>query len=293
MKQVLHERTIRLIPILILLAAVALVVPAMADPDYTPEPVYMGVEINSTEDGNNWVILKFDKSVGWKQLDGDNDVIVKVDDNERNVPNVPARSGLDPVTAMDLLFDGDALEHGQTVNVTLTAQGAGKIFSLVSFEAMDCEAVSQEVTYLVPPEFVGATTNIDGNEIIIKFDKEMALDIPTSEQHEQFNFTIGEEEYGFSAAHLNGMEIVLTCDGEIAFGDVVNVSYVKGTVISGDGGALQSFTKEVDNLVPEPPEALYANTTTDGNAINITFSKEMTDPAGKEEQFTFFVNDVE
>ncbi|NLZ31042.1 MAG: hypothetical protein GX885_09945, partial [Methanomicrobiales archaeon] len=49
----------------------------------------------------------------------------------------------------------------------------------------------------------------------------------------------------------------------------------------------------VYNFVPEVPVALYGNTTTDGNTINITFSKEMTDPAGKHDQFTFFVNDAE
>ena len=43
MTERLHERTIRLIPILMLLMAVAIVVPAMAAPAYT------SVEINSTK----------------------------------------------------------------------------------------------------------------------------------------------------------------------------------------------------------------------------------------------------
>ena len=113
-------------------------------------------------------------------------------------------------------------------------------------------------------------------------------------KHSQFNYTIAGEMLGFTAAALdqNATKIVLTCDGEIAFGDEVTVSYTKGDVKSDDNGVLQSFAgKTVDNIVPEPPVALYANTTTDGNQH--TFDMEMNEPVGKHDQFTFFVNDVE
>jgi uncharacterized repeat protein (TIGR02059 family) len=287
MTQVLHERTIRLIPILMLLTAVAVVVPAMAAPAYT------GVEINSTEAGENWVILKFNESVGWKSLVDETDIIVEINGDKRPSDGVPARSGLTPATAMDLAFFGEALEHGNVVNVTLTHSGAAKILNPVSLESMLDEDVSRQAEYLIPPEFVSATTDEDGTQIIIEFDKEMA---DPDGKHSQFNYTIGEEEFAFTVAELDDDEtkIVLTCDGEIAFGDEVTVSYTKGDVKSADEGVLQNFAdKTVENIVPEPPVALYANTTTDGNTINITFDMNMTDPSGEVGQFTFFVNDVE
>ncbi len=287
MTQVLHERTIRLIPILMLLTAVAVVVPAMAAPAYT------GVEINSTEAGENWVILKFNESVGWKSLVDETDIIVEINGVKRPSDGVPARSGLTPATAMDLAFFGEALEHGDVVSVTLTHSGAAKILNPVSLESMLDEDVSRQAEYLIPPEFVSATTDEDGTQIIIEFDKEMA---DPDGKHSQFNYTIGEEEFAFTVAELDDDEtkIVLTCDGEIAFGDEVTVSYTKGDVKSADEGVLQNFAdKTVENIVPEPPVALYANTTTDGNTINITFDMNMTDPSGEVGQFTFFVNDVE
>ena len=286
MTERLHERTIRLIPILMLLMAVAIVVPAMAAPAYT------SVEINSTKAGENWVILNFDESVGWKPL-GETDIIVQVGDANRPIDPVPARSGLNPAMKMDLAFIGGALEHGDTVNVTITQSGAAKILNPVSLESMPDEEVSKQTQYLIPPEFVSATTDEDGTQIIIEFDQEMA---DPDGKHSQFNYTIGEEEFAFTVAELDDDEtkIVLTCDGEIAFGDEVTVSYTKGDVKSADEGVLQNFAdKTVENIVPEPPVALYANTTTDGNTINITFDMNMTDPSGEVGQFTFFVNDVE
>jgi len=269
-----------------LLMAVAIVVPAMAAPAYT------SVEINSTKAGENWVILNFDESVGWKPL-GETDIIVQVGDANRPIDPVPARSGLNPAMKMDLAFIGGALEHGDTVNVTITQSGAAKILNPVSLESMPDEDVSRQAEYLIPPEFVSATTDEDGTQIIIEFDKEMA---DPDGKHSQFNYTIGEEEFAFTVAELDDDEtkIVLTCDGEIAFGDEVTVSYTKGDVKSADEGVLQNFAdKTVENIVPEPPVALYANTTTDGNTINITFDMNMTDPSGEVGQFTFFVNDVE
>lgn len=285
MTERLHERTIRLIPILMLLMAVAIVVPAMAAPAYT------SVEINSTKAGENWVILNFDESVGWKPL-GETDIIVQVGDANRPIDPVPARSGLNPAMKMDLAFIGGALEHGDTVNVTITQSGAAKILNPVSLESMPDEEVSKQTQYLIPPEFVSATTDEDGTQIIIELNKTM---VDPNGKHSQFNYTIGEKEFAFTVAELDDDEtkIVLTCDGEIAFGNEVTVSYTKGDVKSDDNGVLQSFAgKTVDNIVPEPPVALYANTTTDGDTINITFSMEMDDPAGKHDQFTFFVNDV-
>ncbi|MFY9174066.1 MAG: hypothetical protein WAO24_01795, partial [Peptococcia bacterium] len=150
MTQVLHERTIRLIPILMLLTAVAVVVPAMAAPAYT------GVEINSTAPGQNWVILNFNESVAWKPLLADIDIFVAVNDGSRWTVDVPVRSALDPADTMDLAFIGLPLEHGDVVNVTLNSSGAAKIMNPATMDSMPGETITQEVTYLIPPEFVNA-----------------------------------------------------------------------------------------------------------------------------------------
>ena len=271
-----------------LLVMVAFVVPAMAAPAYT------SVEIDSTAPGQNWVILNFNESVAWKPLLADIDIFVAVNDGSRWTVDVPVRSALDPADTMDLAFIGLPLEHGDVVNVTLNSSGAAKIMNPATMDSMPGETITQEVTYLIPPEFVNATTNVDGDRIIIEFNKTIT---DPAGKHGQFNFTIGEKEAAFVAAVLDDQDshkIVLTCDEEISFNDIVTVSYTQGDVGSDDGGVLRTFAgKNVVNLVPEPPTVLSANTTTDGEFINITFDKEMNGPAGKHDQFTFFVNDVE
>jgi len=98
-----------------------------------------------------------------KTLLGDTDFIVAVNDVQRtSTPDVPARIGLDPAPTMDLVFLGPALEHGDVVNVTLSSSGALKILNPASLDSMPDETVTQEVTYLIPPEFVNATTDEDG-----------------------------------------------------------------------------------------------------------------------------------
>lgn len=296
MTQVLHERTIRLIPILMLLTAMAVVVPAMAVP-----PSYEGVELLEIGTNTFDVRLTFNESVAWAtELTGTH-LTVEVEREGavtlRDIDSVSSRKAKDSAPTMDVGVLGGLREY-DTVTVSLTATGAGAVYSLDDDgDKHNPESVGQSFTYVLPPEFVNATTNIDGDEIIIEFDKTM--DDPVG-KHDEFNFTIavGGEKFAFTEASLvsdDDMKIVLTCEKEIAFGDVVNVSYVKGTVTSDNGdGKLQSFADmKVYNFVPEVPVALYANTTTDGNTINITFSKEMTDPAGKHDQFTFFVNDNE
>lgn len=293
MKEVLHERTIRLIPILILLTALAVVVPAVAVP-----PSYESVEL--IEIGDNWfdVRLTFNESVAWMTGLTETHLIVEVEREgavtHRDIEAVPSRKAKGSAPTMDVEVQG-GLKEQDTVTVSLTATGAGEVYSLDDDATKYYpEPVGRSFTYVLPPEFVNATTNIDGDKIIIEFNKMMA---DPEGKYNEFNFTIGEEMFAFTEASLdsdNNKKIELTCGREIAFGDVVDVSYVKGTVTSSDGGMLQSFADmKVYNFVPEVPVALYGNTTTDGNTINITFSKEMTDPAGKHDQFTFFVNDAE
>jgi hypothetical protein len=76
---------------------------------------------------------------------------------------------------------------------------------------------------------------------------------PTDKQDE-FSYKIGGgDAQTFSAAVLNAGKIDLTTSGTaIAFGDVVTVSYIKGTVTSDDTGVLASFAdyQEVTNNMP-------------------------------------------
>lgn len=293
MTQVLHERTIRLIPILMLLMAVAVVVPAMAVP-----PNYESVELIEIGDQTFDIRLTFNESVAWAVELTKESGYLKVEVKREGAPTtpdfdtVPIRKMKDRAPTMDVTVAGSLKEY-DLVTVYLTPNGAGQIYSLDD-DGNKWYPVSGSLSfeYILPPEFVSAETNIDGDKISVKFDKEMA---DPAGKHDQFNFTIGEEEFAFTAAeHAQDAEkIVLTCGGEIKFGDVVTVSYKQGDVKSADGGVLVTFAGEaVTNNVPEPPKALHANTTTDGAFINITFNMEMDDPAGKDGQFTFFVNDV-
>ncbi|PKL57293.1 MAG: hypothetical protein CVV35_00815 [Methanomicrobiales archaeon HGW-Methanomicrobiales-6] len=294
MTQVLHERTIRLIPILMLLMAVAVVVPAMAVP-----PSYESVELIEIGDQTFDIRLTFNESVAWAVELTKESGYLKVEVEREGATTTPdfdtvlIRKMKDRAPTMDVTVAGSLKEY-DLVTVYLTPDEAGPIYSLDD-DGNKWYPVSGSLSfeYILPPEFVSAETNIDGDKISVKFDKEMA---DPAGKHDQFNFTIGEEEFAFTVAELDDDEtkIVLTCDGEIAFGDEVTVSYTKGDVKSADEGVLQNFAdKTVENIVPEPPVALYANTTTDGNTINITFDMNMTDPSGEVGQFTFFVNDVE
>jgi len=103
------------------------------------------------------------------------------------------------------------------------------------------------------PTFSSAATSTDGTKITITFSKAMAN---PSGKHAQFSFKIGVTGRTFYAAALNAdtAKIDLTVDGAaIANGDVVTVSYTKGTVLAADGGVLESFTDQtVTNNVPPP-----------------------------------------
>jgi len=292
MTQVLHERTIRLIPILMLLTAVAVVVPAMAVP-----PSYESVELIKIGETSFDVRLTFNESVAWASELGDTHLEVMVGPDgagtSREIDAVPLRPMKASAPTMDVTVPG-GLDEYDRVTVILTNAGATTVYGLDdNGNKWYPDPVGHFFNYVLPPEFVNATTNEDGNEIIIEFDKMM--DDPVG-KHDEFNFTINDEKFNFTEASWvfdDYQKIVLTCDEDISFGDVVNVNYRKGTVTSDNGdGKLQDFTDmKVYNLVPEPPVALYANTTTDGSAVNITFNMEMNAPTDKD-QFTLFVNDV-
>ena len=139
----------------------------------------------------------------------------------------------------------------------------------------------------------GAATNPEGTIITIAFNKTMAD--PTGKQT-QFIYKIGGgADQSFSAAALNAdtTKIDLTTTvANIAYGNTVTVSYTAGDVVAGDGGFLEPFTSltVLNNVPAAAPTVIGAATNTAGNVITITFNKAMANPAGKQAQFTYKVN---
>ena len=186
-------------------------------------------------------------------------------------------SGFAPNTAGAVGFDSNgngALDSGEPrVLVTTTAAGAipAGITLTVPAVAAGVYQVLADIPLGVPieasagfsvtaavgaPIFVSAATDVAGTVITITFNKAMAP--PAGEQGE-FSFKIGGTVRAFSTAALDGQDaktIDLTVDGAaIAHGDVVKVSYTKGTVGAADGGVLESFTDQaVTNNVDNPPK---------------------------------------
>ena len=101
MTQALHKRTIRLIPILMLLAAVALVVPAMA-----AAPVFEQIDpITADGAATKTVTLNFSTPVWWESslLDGGtNAIVVKVAGDTRVVEEIGPRAYEDASELLDV-----------------------------------------------------------------------------------------------------------------------------------------------------------------------------------------------
>ncbi|MDD5312785.1 MAG: SwmB domain-containing protein [Dehalococcoidia bacterium] len=206
-----------------------------------------------------------------------------------------------------------AVAHGNTPYVTIynrssdnftkmdnpatlpTGTGKGVAFSHDSTYMAVAHTTSPYVSIYketASPIFVSAATDVAGTTISITFNKAIAN---PAGKHAEFTYKVnGGLAQNFSAAALNAdpTRIDLTCAGTaIAFGDVVTVSYTKGTVLAADGGVLDSFVDQaVTNNMAAPPTFVSAATNTAGTIITITFSKNMANPAGKHAQFTYKVN---
>ena len=142
-----------------------------------------------------------------------------------------------------------------------------------------------------PPTVVSAATNLAGTVLTVTFNKAMAS--PSGKQA-QFKYQInGGTDQPFSSAALNSdnTTINLTCSGtSIAYTNTVTLLYSSGTVAAADGGALVSFSgQSVTNNMAAPPTFVSAATNEEGTVITITFSKAMSDPAGKQGQFYYTI----
>ena len=134
---------------------------------------------------------------------------------------------------------------------------------------------------IAAPTFVSAATNFDGTIITITFSKEMAD--PTGKA-DQFNFTINGGAYQiFSAAALNTDKTKIdltTSNASIKYGDIIQVRYMEGDVVSSDGGVLKTFPKArlpdepVSNNIPAPLALTFTSITpatgVAGTSVSIT-----------------------
>jgi hypothetical protein len=144
------------------------------------------------------------------------------------------------------------------------------------------------------PTFVSAVTDVTGTVITITFDKGMAS---PAGKHGEFSFKIGGTVRAFSAAALDGQDakkINLTVDGAaIVHGDVVKVSYTKGTVVAADGGVLESFTdRAVTNNVDNPPEIRIVSPSHGDSVSGLTTIQAKASDDDRIVSVEFFIDDV-
>jgi len=184
MTQALHKRTIRLIPILMLLAAVALVVPAMA-----AAPVFEQIDpITADGAATKTVTLNFSTPVWWESslLDGGtNAIVVKVAGDTRVVEEIGPRAYEDASELLDVTFSGPAIEDGQTVSVTITDCGAKKIKEASPENSTMSGSRERSATCIFPPVFeeIQFVPECGGTNIVLSFSKAVRWDIPLNSTH--------------------------------------------------------------------------------------------------------------
>ncbi len=194
-------------------------------------------------------------------------------------------------TKIDLTVSSGLITFGKTITLsytqgTVTSSDGGPLQSFTNM------AVTNNVPRPPdPPTVVSAATNVAGTVITITFNKAMAN--PAGKQA-QFKYRInGGADQAFSAAALNAdtARIDLTCSSaNIFYGSTVTLLYSSGTVAAADGGLLASFSGQaVTNNMAAPPTVVSAATNEEGTVITITFSKAMSDPAGKQGQFYYTI----
>lgn len=150
--------------------------------------------------------------------------------------------------ADDIQLEGVA---GRYVRI-YAEQSSGSGYSLKEFEVMGIPS----------PVLVKASTNLDGNKILLTFDKSIAA-LPASPA----GFTVEAQLNGvpvaadITAAGLNSDNriVELTLAEALVYGTAIQLSYTPGAVQTVDGGLLNAFSRQqVSSLIPAPPVALPA-----------------------------------
>jgi uncharacterized repeat protein (TIGR02059 family) len=189
-------------------------------------------------------------------------------------------------SVVDLTCPTPYISYGDTVTVsyvkgTVAAADGGLLASFTD----------QPVTnnMVAPPTFVSAETSDTANFIHIYFSKNIA---DPSAKFGEFSYSInGGVPQPFNFASGADKRVTLYCTTvNILPGDTVTVSYTRGTVVGTAGGVLASFSNQPVTNKRLAPVVTHAASDAAGSTITLNFSKTMSDPTGKEGEFTYKIN---
>ena len=150
-------------------------------------------------------------------------------------------------------------------------------------------AVSLDDGVPEPPVLLYADHNEDGSIVYLRFDKEMQ---DTAAMLKSF-LVFANNEVAVSAAALDETEnsiIELSLASNISPGRYYSVVYTPGSLKAANGGILPITGPET--IVNKIPGFVYAQTTPEGDAIEISLSHPLNDPSGSLSNFTVTVNNV-
>lgn len=158
----------------------------------------------------------------------------------------------------------------------------------------DTKSAEYHVVYTpVTPECDTFRTSYSGNKIIMKFSKPMA--VPTTSQASEFSVTSGSNTISGIDIERTGRlnnKLVLTLETPVDTNADVTISYTKGSVVCKNGGELESFTKQVENLTRNKPTLLSAITSVSGESIILTFDKYIDGETLDPDDFSISGSDV-
>jgi uncharacterized repeat protein (TIGR02059 family) len=133
-------------------------------------------------------------------------------------------------------------------------------------------------------------TSYDGNKVYLDFNKPMA--IPSTGQKDEFvvlrdgvEVTISD----ISRAGRKNKSLVLDLGESLFKGEIITISYTKGSVEDHNGGKLSSISgKAVSNMVRETPALVNAITRVDGEGIFLEFNQYMDPETFNPADFTIY-----
>ena len=238
------------------------------------------------------ITLTFDEVLDADRAPRDTDFTVKVDGESvaLSVASTGAVRGRTVVVGLDT-----AVRTGQDVTVTYTDPTAGDDGSAIQDVAGNDAATltDQMVTNAstVPderaPEFVSASTSIDGLTITLTFDED--LDSQNGPRTANFGLTVQGERRDVSTVNVSGKTVTLGLGGAITTEQAVAVIYADPTADVDDRNAIQdeagndaaSLSKMVTNASTvadtTAPTFVRAVLSSDGGTIVLTYDEVLDD----------------
>lgn len=209
--------------------------------------------------------------------------------------DVERRTGDTPFTIITTSNTPGLAHTVSSYTDTVPALGKDYYYRVIGYSASGFASYSNVVRIPCPlaePVPESAATSVDGKYVDVLINQAM---LDPSGKEGEFTATVNGATRTFIASTLasNPSIIRLEVSGPaITNSDIVTVSYTAGTVKAASDKLLTGFINlPVTNLVPGPnPVVTGAATNTDGTIIKITFNKEMSDPSGRQEEFTATVN---